>query len=317
MSRLSGAVRQLNPVFDRELRQRSRNGRSLVVMVVFLLLALGVAYLTYLGETASGISDPFGVLSLSIGRTMFEWVLVLELVLLLFVVPGLSAGAITGERDRQTLIPLQVTMVGPVGIFLGKVLSSSSFVLLLVVASTPIMAVAYLLGGITISQVVWSMLVLVVLGFLLAVIGVSCSALTRGTAASTLFAYGLSLLLTAGTLVAFGAMTIAYASTNPQMDAPPDWAAIPFAFNPFVALAAAAGDLNANISGAWPLSGIKQAMFAWLRSDGFMRPVEGNTGDWFGLTMWLACLAGIGGLSLMMAWRSVLRLRTPTEIVRQ
>ncbi len=318
-SKVSGALRRMNPVFDRELRQRSRNGRSLVVMIVFLLLALGVAYLSYLGETANQSIDPFSVLSQSVGRTMFEWVMILELVLLLFVVPGLSAGAITGERDRQTLIPLQVTMVGPTGIFLGKVLSSSSFVLLLIVASTPIMAVAYLLGGITIPQVLTSMMALIMIGFLLAVIGVACSSLTRGTAASTLFAYGFSLLITIGTLVAFGAMMITYISfVNDDFNAPPKWMALPFSLNPFVALAAPAGDINDNFTSPWPLSGIKQAMLEWDRGGGNGGINEAAVGDdWFGLKLWLYCMAGLGSLSLLMAWRGIRRLRTPAEVVRQ
>lgn len=335
---LSATVRRLNPVFDRELRQRSRSGRSLMVMVVFLLLATGVGYLAYLGETAAGRGgfDAVSILSRSVGRTMFEWVLILELVLLLFVVPGLSAGAITGERDRQTLIPLQVTLIGPLGIYFGKVLSASSFVLLLVVTSTPIMAAAYLLGGITVGQVLISMLNLIVIGILLAMIGVACSALARTTVASTLFSYGFTLLLTVGTVVAFAALFIGYLTLFDRSgDQPPTWMSLPFAFNPFVALASSAGDItDANLNSPWPLSGIKQVFHEWFNNpwmndvaiapDGAVIDAQDagplnrlDSTAWFGLKMWLVCVVGMGGLSALMAWRSIERLRTPARVVRQ
>ena len=202
-----GAVADVRPVLDRELRQRSRTARSMVVMTIFLLLALGVAFITYTGET-SAFNGEFGIARQNVGRSVFEWVLILELVLLLFVVPGISAGAITGERDRQTLIPLQVTLIGPFGIFFGKVLSSSAFILLLIVATSPILAMAYLLGGVAFSQIVSGIAALMAIGFLLAVLGVACSALLRRTAAATLIAYGLILALCVGTAVLFAVLMI-------------------------------------------------------------------------------------------------------------
>ncbi len=329
-SGISGALRRVNPVLDRELRQRSRSGRSIVVMTIFLFLTIAVAYLSYIADSSSQFDDPFQILASSPGRTVFEWVLLLELTLLLFVIPGLSAGAITGERDRQTLAPLQVTLLSPTGIFFGKVLSANSFVMLLVVSSTPVMAAAYLLGGLTIGQVIWAMLALVVIGFLLAVIGVACSALTNSTMTATLFAYGLVLLLTVGTVMAFVAIGIVYVMfVDPEAIRPPDWVALPLAFNPFVALTAAGGDLNELTFNPWPLSELKGAFLDFIRPDdtvwdgvveedlGVGAPPPRVDGDGFGLQMWLSCMLGLGGMAALMAWRGVRRLRTPTKVIRQ
>ncbi|MDH4278090.1 MAG: ABC transporter permease [Acidimicrobiia bacterium] len=320
------ALTDVRPVLDRELRQRSRTARSMVVMTIFLLLALGVAFITYTGETASFNGD-FGIARQNVGRSVFEWVLILELVLLLFVVPGISAGAITGERDRQTLIPLQVTLIGPFGIFFGKVLASSAFVLLLVVATAPILAVAYLLGGVAFSQIVSGILALMLIGFLLAVLGVACSAMLRRTAAATLIAYGVILTLCVGTAVVFAVLMVLYAVSS-DGNSPDSILSFltPFYWNPFVLLAGAAGEVS-DVTGPWPLSGIRSAfvetqtmnqrivndvVFEGPGFDPNFRP-----GDLPLIPLWLRSALALIWISVMAAMLGVRRLRTPSRSVTQ
>ena len=314
------AVQDVRPVLERELRQRSRTARSMVVMTVFLLLALGVAFITYTGETASFGGD-FGLARQNVGRSVFEWVLILELVLLLFVVPGISAGAITGERDRQTLIPLQVTLIGPFGIFFGKVLASSAFVLLLIVATAPILATAYLLGGVAFSQIVTGILALMLIGFLLAVLGVACSAMLRRTAAATLISYGLILALCIGTAVFFAVLMILYVTANNN---DPDnilGFLTPFYWNPFVLLAGAAGEVS-DVSGPWPLSGIR---VAFVEAQDFPngRFADGPFGAQFEnsdlrvIPLWLRATLAQAALAVLLAWIGIRRLRTPSPSVTQ
>ncbi len=215
----------------------------MVLLTLFLALLIAVMFIAYKGSesSASFAFDPVSALTVRIGRTMFEWVLAAQLVIMLFIVPGISAGSIAGERDRQTLIPLQVTLVGPLGIFFGKVLASSSFILLLLVASAPVMAVPYLVGGISLGQVLLSLLSLLVIGFLMAVIGVACSSFFRRTQTATLAAYGFILMLTLGTVILLGVLGVIDASrgtdqVEPRLEA--------LYLNPFLAVADAAGEIG-------------------------------------------------------------------------
>lgn len=251
-------LRTLNPVLDRELRQRSRSMRSVVVLTAFLAMLIGVLYLAYEGDSAASQAsgNALGALSGSTGRAMFEWLLTTELVILLVIIPAISAGAVAGERDRQTLIPLQVTLIGPVRIFLGKVLASSSFVLLLVIASAPVLAVPYLAGGISLSQVLLSLAVLLVIGLLLATMGVACSAVFRRTQTATLAAYFLMFALTLGSLV--GLVTLAIFSPD-TVTRGKEARLLPLYPNPFLALADAGGRTDGRTS-VGPLSPIKGAI---------------------------------------------------------
>ncbi|MEM9134002.1 MAG: ABC transporter permease subunit [Actinomycetota bacterium] len=310
----------VNPVLDRELRQRSRSLRSLIILTLFLGLLAGVMFLAYEGNRASNqfAFDPIAALTRNTGRSMFEWVLAAELILLLFLVPGLSAGSIAGERDRQTLVPLQVTMLGPVQIFVGKVLASSVFLLLLVVGSAPILTVPYLIGGISLSQVLLSLATLLTIGFLMAVIGVGCSSLFRRTQTATLAAYAVVLALTLGTVILLGVVAIFENARNPDEFVEPRIEAL--YLNPFLAVADAAGETGRSQSG--PFSPIKQVILesqldnedVWFEGnvaiDGRTGQVVEPPGTGF-LPIWVRSLLSIGLVAAVFGIIGVRRLRAP------
>src|SRR5690606_33800664 len=101
-----------------------------------------------------------------------EMVVLFMLLLVLFLVPGFTSGAIAGERERQTLVPMQVTLLRPWQIVLGKVGASFAFLALLVVAAAPFLGVAYLVGGVTVDAVLKGVGVVLFTGLVLAVITV-------------------------------------------------------------------------------------------------------------------------------------------------
>ncbi|MGH9269998.1 MAG: ABC transporter permease, partial [Ilumatobacteraceae bacterium] len=139
----------LNPVLGRELKERMRGVRSFAALAIFLALLILTTWIVYRGNQQT---DPFSfdlARQTRVGRELYEWILSIMLVLVLFFVPGLTAGAIAGERERQTLLPLQVTLLRPRSIVWGKVLAALAYLALMIVAALPLFAVAYQLGGIT------------------------------------------------------------------------------------------------------------------------------------------------------------------------
>ena len=96
--------------------------------------------------------------------------------LVLFFVPALTAGAIAGERERQTLATLQVTMLRTRAILIGKVVSALVFLVLMIVAALPVLSVAYLLGGLRLLDVVMGVVAVIVVAVLVATMVVAVSA---------------------------------------------------------------------------------------------------------------------------------------------
>ena len=199
--------RPLNPVLARELRQRMRGRWAPVVLTLYLSLLAGVLHLVHGAYVRTRNEFDLSQAG-AMGRTLFQTLLFFMLMLLCFLVPGLSSGAVAGERERQTLVPLQVTLLKPRSIVLGKLLASLAFVLLLLVATLPLISVSLIIGGVGLPEVVRAMGILLLTGVLLAAISVCVSTLLRRVQAATVVSYGLTFVLLFGTALAYGAQLI-------------------------------------------------------------------------------------------------------------
>lgn len=218
----------LNPVLARELRVRLRGRRAWLLLTGYLLLLGMICFLVYeaqAGEPSSSFGDPFAPPSptefATVGRSVFEWLVFFMLLLVLFLVPGLASGAIAGERERQTLVPLQVTLLRPWQIVTGKLGASFAFLALLVLATTPFLSIAYLIGGVTTGTVLRGLGIVLFTGLALTCVTVCCSALFRRVQAATVAAYSLMLALTLGSFLVWIAAGIVDGSRGTDPSNPP------------------------------------------------------------------------------------------------
>jgi len=232
----------INPVLAREMRSRMRGRRSAILLTFWLAfngMVLAVVY-----TAAENIAEQrFGFAGLantvSIGRGIYEWTLFAMLMLMLLIIPAQAAGAIAGERERQTLIPLQVTLLSPRRILVGKVTASVAFLVLLVVAALPLLAVGYLVGGVTIGDILVGAAAVLFCGLVVAGMCISISTYVRRVQAATVLCYTLVLALSVGTLLLFGALAILDSSRGSDRADPPN--AVLLA-NPLVTVADLVGD---------------------------------------------------------------------------
>ena len=123
------------------------------------------------------------------------------MVLLAFITPALTAGAVSSERERQTIDLLFVTKLPAFSILWGKLLASMSFVILLLLLSVPIFSLVFLFGGIELDQVLTAFLVTAVAALTLGIIGLACSTAFKRTLPATVAAYGAAFILLAGSLL--------------------------------------------------------------------------------------------------------------------
>ncbi len=78
---------------------------------------------------------------------VFVTLSLLQTVIVAFLTPAFAAGAISGERERRTLAVLLTTPLSPAGILIGKILSSSALLALLLVVTLPLYSLVFLFGG--------------------------------------------------------------------------------------------------------------------------------------------------------------------------
>ena len=215
----------MNPVLERELRVRVRSWRYVFVLLGFLLLVGLVAWIAYESQRSAN-SGSFAVITATenarIGHAIFSWNLLLILILVHFTIPGLVSGAIAGERQSQTLVPLQVTLMKPLSIVTGKIGAAVAFVLLLVVATIPVLAIGYLIGGVSVNEILRSIVGVTAVTILYASVALLCSALSRTVQVAAVLSYGAVLLMSLGSFGLYGIGAVIDARTCCDPIEPPD-----------------------------------------------------------------------------------------------
>jgi len=206
---VAGVTLRNNPVLRRELIERVQGMKVVIFVTLWLALLILVLILAYQGSVAFNREFGLDVASIGrVGRQIFEWVLFGMLVLVLFLVPGLTAGAITGERERQTLVPLQMTMMRPRDIIVGKLSAALAFLVLLVIIAMPLLAVSFLVGGLGFFDIIRGLGMLIFTGLVLGSVCVALSAKFRRTTASTVVSYATSFIFAVGSFFAMIAFAI-------------------------------------------------------------------------------------------------------------
>lgn len=183
-----------NPVILKELRGRMRGRQAFILLTVYLGLIAVFIVLVYnlLGLTSSITWDPSA--RQGAGKAIFGTVVLLELLLLSFIAPGLTAGAITSERERQTFEILRTTLLSARSLVLGKLSSALSFLFLLILSALPIQSLAFLLGGVGLGEMVASSLMLVVTAVFFCTLGIFFSSIMKRTLTATVASYAVILL---------------------------------------------------------------------------------------------------------------------------
>ena len=186
-------------VLTRELRTRMRGRRAVAVITVYLLLLSSIGGLMLYIQLEQLRSGFYPGMASTVGYQIFAALSLFQLLLVIFIVPGLTGAAIAGERDRQTLDLLLSTQVSALWIVLGKILASLSYVFLLMVASLPLFSLVFLFGGVSPSQVALAFVISLVSALTLGTIGVFLSVLIRRGPTATVLTYTVTFLLLIGT----------------------------------------------------------------------------------------------------------------------
>ena len=190
-----------NPIVAKEYRSRMRTWRSPLAMTIYIVLLGGLGWAVFASMSNSGVGFAMPSSGSNYGQILFTFLILFQVALLAFITPALTAGAISGERERQTIDLLFVTRIPPFSIIWGKLLSSMSFVVLLLLLSIPIFSLVFLFGGIELDQMLYAFLVTGVTALTLGLVGIAFSTLFRRTLAATVASYGAAFVLVVGSLV--------------------------------------------------------------------------------------------------------------------
>lgn len=245
-----------NPVLFNEWKMRMRSRRSPWILFLYLLILGGITLLYIFLETDGG-----SYYNPNRTRELFMILSILQLGMIFFVVPGLTAGVISGERERQTLNILLTTNVSATRLIVGKWLASLSFMTFLVISTIPLYAIVFLYGGVSPQQVVKVFGFYVITMFGIGSVGVLLSTLIKRTGIATVLSYAIFFCYSIGTMILAEIIRelIEYQQrVNNMPRTAVDWPDYIYSINPLFALL--------NIFEEGPVRNLQSGMFSqsWL-----------------------------------------------------
>lgn len=188
---------RMNPVYRREMMVSARSFRLALVMLVFNGILAMVALLNMYSTLAR--VRVTAEIQYSSFLQLYLFVATLEFVMVIFIMPALTAGSISGERERRTLELMLTTQLTPAQIVRGKLMSSCSTMALLIISSFPVLAMVFIYGGVTVGDMALLLLCYMISVLFVGSLGICCSAIFKRSTLSTVAAYLATALITIGT----------------------------------------------------------------------------------------------------------------------
>lgn len=190
---------RLNPIVKKDVRVQSRSMKicwgvfaydAILALVFFLAMAIIRQEIRYSDGNVYGAMV-----------WLYPILGVTQLVILGVVVPVRTASSISGEKERQTFDIMMTTGMTPFSVILGKVMTAIVQSMFFVVASMPIMALCFTIGGMSWSYLFWFLAVAFLVSFFAASIGILCSSICRKSISAVIMSYGFYLLFFWGTVL--------------------------------------------------------------------------------------------------------------------
>ena len=170
-----------NPVLIRELMVNLRSPRAFVLQLVYVSF-LGVV--VYFAWPSAG-----KLVSADLSQRLFDIFFLGQFFLVALVAPSFAAGSITGEKERKTYEMLLASPLRPSSILVGKLLSSLTYLVLLIVSSLPLMILCFLLGGILLSEIARAYLILILAAGTFGLLSLACSSYFSRTSSALVVSY--------------------------------------------------------------------------------------------------------------------------------
>ncbi|QDU55023.1 ABC transporter permease [Aeoliella mucimassa] len=172
-----------NPVLQYELLSNLRLFRAFVLLFAYVALLGGVVYLAWPQSAVLDFAQPEEAKRL-VNLFFFGQYIIASL-----MTPSFAAGAITGEKERQSYEMLLASPLKPSAIVLGKLLASLCHLAILMLCSLPIVMLCLPLGGVSPYEVFSAYMAMISSVVLSGTICLWASSFFSRTSASLLVSY--------------------------------------------------------------------------------------------------------------------------------
>ena len=174
------------PLIQRELTEQSQKRRTYALRAVCVAVFTLVFLVTY----ASIMLQARNLMwILGQGREMVTIMFVTVMLTLYALGPAMTCGAITTEKEKQTLGLLMISRLRPGGLVFEKMVSRALPLISLLVASSPLFAICYLFGGLTLQETLVGVLIVGLVLYQIICVAVFSSAILETSIAAFWMTY--------------------------------------------------------------------------------------------------------------------------------
>ncbi len=203
-----------NPITIKELRATFRQRRFLIVywvsLAVYSLVVLWLAAIE-VGHETQATGGP-------VGQRLFNYCVAAQLAIVVFVLPGFAATAVTDERENQSFDLLITTALRAFDIVWGKFLACMGYAFLFLSATLPLVCVSVLFTGVRPGEILFAYAVMGMIAAMMTAIGLATSATGRSSRRSVAVTYALALLSCMGWASLVYRLRQAMPSSYPKMN---------------------------------------------------------------------------------------------------
>ena len=175
------------PLLTKELIEQASNKRTYILRVVYAAVLYGAALWQYSDISNGG--EAAGLVNLGKGRAFFQMLVTVQSFAIMFLLPAITCGALTVEKEKDTLALLLLTKLSSWTIvfekLVSRVLAMGTYQLL----SLPLFAIVYGMGGVELSGIIHAVVSLLALTVVVASVSILCSTWFRTTAEAFIMSY--------------------------------------------------------------------------------------------------------------------------------
>lgn len=189
-----------NAVYVKELKQSVRSLKFPVTVGLYCFTLAVIGLFTLVAMSASSYTL-YNSYTIKQDFIIFCSILFgLEFSLVIFVLPAITGGTISGEKDHGTLDILIATSLGTFRIIMGKLLSAISKLMMYVVSSLPILALVFTMGGASLAGLAKYILLIILTAIYIGSFGILMSVIFRKTSTAIAITYIWVMFITLGTI---------------------------------------------------------------------------------------------------------------------
>jgi len=179
-----------NPILLKELRLGLREKRVFITQTIYLLV-LGIISFVFLLESTRSYTYQYDP---EAGRNFFKVLCIFQWILIVLISPSLTSTSFSSEKEKKTYDMLLVTLLSAPEIVIGKLSYAMSYLILLLASSLPLVALVFLVGGVTPLEILINYASLLVWGAMVAMLALFFSSREHRSSVATSQSYGVIIL---------------------------------------------------------------------------------------------------------------------------